>query len=264
MQSKINWKQGDYIKLGKAVKNFNNKIKRLQAEENKLYLPEEIDYQEAKQNITTRKELNRVINSLKRFQEQNAEDLYITEAGEQITKWERKELGIQSRIAQLRLQTELKALNNPLDSGFSRAQMGSKRLREIESTLEGLKQIEKKSGFEFKRLKSRIQNIGISDYDMKKAIIYRENYFKMLKENYSNYENYERFIFELDKIKNPLQFYNFISQNELLADITFMYDLSSQGILGITDNEKFNFMLESIGIDTTRPIKFINGEWKIL
>ena len=86
----------------------------------------------------------------------------------------------------------------------------------------------------------------------------------MLQENYSNYENYERFIFELDKIKNPQKFYEFISQNELLSDISYMYDLSGEGILGITDNEKFNFMLESIGIDTSHPLKFINGEWKIL
>ena len=37
-------------------------------------------------------ELNRVINSLKRFSKEGAEDLYVTKAGEQITKWERKEL----------------------------------------------------------------------------------------------------------------------------------------------------------------------------
>ena len=91
-QSKIKWKKGDYISLGKAISNFNKKINELQAEENKLYLPNIIEYKEAKENITTRSELNRLINSLRRFQKQGAEELYVTQAGEEITKWERKEL----------------------------------------------------------------------------------------------------------------------------------------------------------------------------
>ena len=44
--SRINWKHGDYISLGRAVSNFNKKIRELQAEENKLYLPDEINKKE--------------------------------------------------------------------------------------------------------------------------------------------------------------------------------------------------------------------------
>ena len=260
---KIKWKKGDLISLGKAVSQFNKKINELQKEENKLYLPEKIDFNEAKENIFTRKELKRLINSLRRFQKEGAEELYKTQSGEEMTKWERQELGIQSRIAQTRLRKELKELNKPTDSGFSKAQMGSQRVKEIKAQIENLRQIEKKSGYEFNMLKRRIQNVGKSDYSMRKAIIFRENYYKML-ENYKNYENYERFIFELDKIKNPKSFYEFISQNELLADINYMYDLSGQGILGITDNEKFNYMLETIGIDVNHPIKWNDDKWEIL
>ena len=36
MASKIRWKQGDYVKLGKAVAEFNKKINKLNAEENKF------------------------------------------------------------------------------------------------------------------------------------------------------------------------------------------------------------------------------------
>ena len=91
-QSKIKWQQKDYLSLGRAVANFNKKINKLQSEEKKLYLPELKNYKEIKQNIQTRSELNRIINSLKRFSKEGAEDLYVTKAGEQITKWERKEL----------------------------------------------------------------------------------------------------------------------------------------------------------------------------
>lgn len=90
--SQIRWKRGDFIRLGKAVSAFNKKINDLQREEKKLYLPETISFEKAKGEITTRAELNRFINSLRRFQREGAENLYITQAGEEITKWERKEL----------------------------------------------------------------------------------------------------------------------------------------------------------------------------
>ena len=212
--ARINWKRGDYISLGRAVSNFNKKIRELQAEENKLYLPDEINYKEAKENITTRKELNRLVNSLRRFQRQGAEDLYTTQAGESMTKWERRELGIQSRIAQTRLQNELKTLNEPLDSGFSRAQMGSMRVREINAQIKNLKNIENVVGYEFNRLRDRLSRMGTSDYTMKKAIVFRENYLKEM-EKYSHFDNYEKLMKKLRSFTNPVSFFNFVSQNEL-------------------------------------------------
>lgn len=212
--ARINWKRGDYISLGRAVSNFNKKIRELQAEENKLYLPDEINYKEAKENITTRKELNRLVNSLRRFQRQGAEDLYTTQAGESITKWERRELGIQSRIAQTRLRAELKNLEKPLESGYSRVQMGSIRAREIEAQIKNLKQIETKKGYEFNNLRQRIMSMGRSDYVMKKATIFRENYLKEM-QKYSHFDNYEKLMNKLQSIKNPVAFFDFVSQNEL-------------------------------------------------
>lgn len=227
MESKIKWKQKDYLMLGRAVSNFNKKVRKLQNEENKLYLPDTIEYKNIKENITTRRELNRIINSLNRFKKQDAADIYTTASGEVMTKWERRELGIQSRIAQRRLTQELKSLNEPIgDGGFSRAQMGSIRIKEIEAQLKNLKSFETKRGQEFQRMKDRISKIGVSDYTFKKALVYRQNYLKMI-EGYKNFENYSKFRNKLESITNPIQFYNFVSQNELLADITFMYDMNS-------------------------------------
>lgn len=212
--SRISWKKGDLIRLGRAVSDFNKKVNRLNAEENKLYLPETINYAEAKENITTRRELNRLINSLRRFQKEGAEDLYITQSGEEMTKWERRELGIQSRIAQTRLQNELKSLNEPTESGFSRAQMGSMRVREINAQIKNLKNIESAVGYEFNRLRERLSRMGTSDYTMKKAIVFRENYLKEM-EKYSHFDNYEKLMKKLRSFTNPISFFNFVSQNEL-------------------------------------------------
>lgn len=239
--SQINWRHGDFIRLGQAVAKFNKKINELQAEENKLYLPETISYTEAKENITTRKELNRLINSLRRFQKEGAEDLYITQSGETMTKWERRELGIQSRIAQTRLQNELKKLNEPQENGFSRVQMGSIRAREIEAQIKNLKQIETKVGYEFNMLKRRIASQGASDYTMKKAIVFRNNYIKEM-EKYSHFDNYDKLMKKLNSITNPISFFNFVSQNELTGDLTYQSDETYT-------QEAFNSFVQDFGIE---------------
>lgn len=239
--SKISWRRGDFVRLGRAVSDFNKKINELNKEEKKLYLPEKIDYKEAKENITTRKELNRVINSLRRFQAEGAEDLYTTQAGETITKWERRELGIQSRIAQTRLRAELKKLNEPQENGFSRVQMGSLRAREIEAQLKNLKQIETKAGFMFRGLKARIMSLGASDYTMKKAIVFKENYINEMKK-YSHYDNYDKLMKKLNSFSNPVSFFNYVSQNELTGDLTYQSDETYT-------QEAFNSFVQDFGIE---------------
>ena len=67
----IRWKRGDYISLGKAVSDFNKKIKELEKLDNNITLPDEITYKKAKSQIKTRYELNRYIKSLRRFQNEN-------------------------------------------------------------------------------------------------------------------------------------------------------------------------------------------------
>lgn len=239
--SQINWRHGDFVRLGQAVSKFNKKINELQAEENKLYLPETISYTEAKENITTRRELNRLINSLRRFQREGAEDLYTTQSGETMTKWERRELGIQSRIAQSRLQNELKTLNEPTESGFSRAQMGSMRVREINAQIRNLKNIESAVGYEFNRLRERLSRMGTSDYTMKKAIVFRENYLKEM-EKYSHFDNYEKLMKKLRSFTNPISFFNFVSQNELTGDLTYQSDETYT-------QEAFNSFVQDFGIE---------------
>lgn len=222
--SQIKWRKGDYISLGKAVSQFNRKINELQKEESKNYLPNTLNYTDIKENITTRKELQRVINSLRRFKKEGAEDLYRTQAGEEITRWERRELGIESRTAQIRLTKELKNLYSPKQGEkFSRAQMGSIRVREIEAQLKNLKQIESKKGYQFERLRQRIHNIGTSDYNMRRALIFRNNYINEMKK-YSHLKNYELLKEKMESLSNPVDFYEFVKDKELVKDLTYQSD----------------------------------------
>ena len=224
-QNKIRWKKSDYITLGIAVSNFNKKINKLQAEEKRLYLPESINYKEAKENITTRSELNRIINSLKRFNREGSEELYITKAGEQLTKWERRELGIQSRTAQNRLRQELKELNLPSKSGFSKVQMGSLRQKEIEAQIKNLQKIEEKTGYEFERLSERIKSIGTSDYTLRKAYVFRENFMNQLEILKNNSPEFEKVYEHFNKIKNPITFFNETQKSDVLQDFFVWYSM---------------------------------------
>lgn len=222
--SQIKWRKGDYISLGKAVSQFNRKINELQKEESKNYLPDTLNYTDIKENITTRRELQRVINSLRRFKKEGAEDLYLTQAGEEITKWERRELGIESRTAQIRLTKELKNLYTPKQGEkFSMAQMGSIRVREIEAQLRNLKQIESKKGYQFERLRQRIHNIGTSDYNMRRALTFRNNYINEMKK-YSHLKNYELLKEKMESLSNPVDFYEFVKDKELVKDLTYQSD----------------------------------------
>ncbi len=110
---KLDGKGGDYISLGKAVSNFNKKIRELQQEENKLYLPDERNYKDLRNEIVTRSQLNNIINSLKRFSIQGAEELYTTKGGKEITVWENRENQILKRNAMRTLNADLKGLEVP-------------------------------------------------------------------------------------------------------------------------------------------------------
>lgn len=222
-RNNIKWKKSDYITLGIAVSNFNKKIRKLQQEEKKLYLPEIKNYNEVKENILTRSELNRVINSLKRFAKEGAEEIYITQAGEQITKWQRQELGIQKGIAKRYLKTELQQLNIKGDTGFSRAEMGSEEKRRLESTLKSLEKLETTTGYEFERISQRIRKLGTTDYTLRKAYVFRENFMEELEKLKNNSPEFQEVFEHFNSIKDPITFFNETQKSNALQDFFVWY-----------------------------------------
>ncbi len=240
-ESQIRWKRGDYITLGKAVSNFNKKIRELQAEENKLYLPDELNYKDLKNEITTRRELKRIINSLKRFQEDGAEKIIENSAGQKMTAWENTENIIAKRIATRNINHQIKKLNVPRYDGFSRVQMGSEEFRELSNTLKSFERLDKLKGYEYNRLRERINKYATSDLKMKRSIVYRENYINEMKK-YSHFDNYDLLMEKLNSIKNPISFYEFVSQNEFTGDLTYQSDQ-------YYTQEAFNAYLQDLGIE---------------
>jgi len=248
-ESLINFRRKDVGKLSYAVRQFNKKIKELEGIERE-FAPDEINYYDIKQNITTRREFNRVIKSLKRFTREGQEDIISLDSGENISKWERHELNLATRRAEKSLTIELmKEVQNPINV-FG---MKSNRIREIEATLNSIGSVEKVTGSKFRKIKERIFKLGTEDKSLKKAKIFKENYLKGLADKqFKTFKNYDLFMkYIKTNLKNPLKFYDTITKSEVLSNFFFWYD-SSEGIISfagfLSNEDAFNTGLQDLGL----------------
>lgn len=245
----IRWKRGDYVKLSRAVSNFNKRINELKSMEDKelSYLPDLKDYKSIKENIYSRSELNRIIKSLKDVSKEKALDLYTTDSGVDLTRWEATEIKKAQRRALKSVNLEIQKI----EEGRPSIGMGDERLRELEATRKSIENIDKKQGYEFKRTKERIMELGKKDRELKQDSLFRENFLKALEET-SDFENYDKLKEKLDSIKNPTKFYEFIKQSNIFMDLFIWYhDKSGTIVYGAfaTNEDAFNEGLEQLGID---------------
>ena len=237
MQYGIRWRQGDYISLGKAVSNFNKKLNELQREQRKLYLPLEIDYQSLKKDIYTRAELNRTIKSLKAFMKEGAENIEILEGGQAISKWEYNNLKQMRANAKRSLKRELKSISPNLP-------YSTPEERVLRGTIHNIDKLETKIGKEFLDIQKRVNYVGRSDYEYKKALIWKENFLKAVEENYSSFENYDKLMEYLKNFQNPIVFFNLFKNNteHLIEDYISL--LSDKTL----SQNAFNHLLWEIGV----------------
>lgn len=241
-QYAIKWRPQDYMKLGRAVAQFNRKIRKIQTEENKMYLPAFERYEWQKENIKTRQEFNRVINMLKSFSKEGAEELIESPSGEKITKWE-------NRLARRGIKRGIETLTEELkyyDEQRTIKPYQSQKERQKRAELRNLKKFDSLKGYEFNRLKRRGLRWNELDRDYKKAESYRQNYYQAI-EQLKNFENYDVLKNKLDSFKNPQDFYEYIQQSEVLSDIFMWYDNEAGTFVysGFASNEDaFNHALE--------------------
>lgn len=243
----IRWKRGDYVRLSKAVNKYNRQINELQSKGIE-YLPETKSYQSIRDNILTRKELNRTINSMKKFSIENIKKVELP-SGMEMSNFEYKELQTARTRAKHYLEGKLETLER--DNPYSKFGLETKEIAAVKKTIQSLNKLETtKPGFELNRIIDRIKRLGSYDAEMKKATTYKENYLKAL-EQMSGYDNYDLLKEKLESIKNPEQFYEFISQNTTLSDLFNYYNDSpgAQTYGGYSSNQAaFNKALEELGI----------------
>lgn len=246
MDSYIRWKRSDYMKLSHAVRRFNNLVEKLDNEAIS-YLPESKAYSDIKKHITTRKELNRVLNSLNRANEENLIGTQRLSSGEELSKWEMHELNLARNRALRNLQKEKETILGERES----IGMGDERLSEIRAIERSFENVNNVKGNELKNLIKRIMNVGRSDYKMGKAELFRKNFYKAL-DGISNFQNYEVLKKELDKIKNPEAFYEYVKKSPILMDLFLWYKESDTLFYGgFMDNEDAfdSTLIFHLGID---------------
>ena len=216
----IKWREEDVKLLKETISDFNkrrSKLKKLSTDSS--YLPEEVHYRATKDLITNRAEFNRVIKSLQRFKGKEAFKKVELPSGEEITAWERKEIGYQKGTAKRRI-------NKLMEEEESKYNRKTDRYKELEDILKSVENISLKKGTAFKTAKARIKNYGSADYELKRAVIYKENYLSMLKERFENVEGY-RSLRKAIKNMNAVEFYErikLLEQGDKIKDISYMYD----------------------------------------
>jgi len=228
MANKIRWSRSDYIKLGKAVSSFNKTIGNLS--NSGIVLPDLLNYSDLKSGITTRKELNRLIGSLKRFQNP-MQQVGVSLEGFEVTKWELNEVKRAKARAERRLTGELAGLESRTIG------TGNIRANEIKATLKSFEKFASGDVAQFKRISSSILKQGRTDYEFKKALIFQQNFI-------TAYEKMGRKeVVEMAKMyKNPLDFWEAI-QNSELTDIKLRYDVE-EGRMSLAMSKDDSYYLE--------------------
>lgn len=190
----IRWRAEDSAALQRAVKNFNAKITRLEKKDPRRAsaLPDRVTMKEMRDLISTRQDLNREINALKRFSAKGAETLVKAPGNEynvKITKWQKEEMT--RRIGQInrkrakRLEEiqKTEVQSGRKDVGYTRGQIGMGKAEQI--SLEPMKPFTPKmSRTDIKKKFINIRKESQTTYWRKKDLQLKENYIKSLQQNF--------------------------------------------------------------------------------
>lgn len=232
--SVIRWKRSDYARLSYAVRKFNKTIDKLDNIDRNI-LPEEMNYKELRDNIYSRSELNRIIKSLRRFSIKPREQTIVkTPTGEELTRWEVSEL----KKAQKRALTNIQGKMREIVEDMTNV-MGDTEYKRLKRTKASIEDLFNRSGSEFTRTSERTLNWGRKDYDLHRAEIFRENFMNSLKKM-SNFDNYDVLVSKLEKIENPIRFYEYIEKSDILSDLFLYYNdaPTSQTYGGFSSNQE--------------------------
>ena len=240
--SLIRWKRSDYAKLGRAVANFNRQvIKQKKDNINPDFLPELKKYKNVKDAITTRREFNRIVNSLARINKSDALDLIYLKSGQEISKWEYQETKRQARLIERSLQKEIEEYN------VIKGIMGNERIAEIKMKLNQIQSFENQPMENQEKIIKEIQKKGTSDWEFKMNITFKNNYLEALKD-YENQPYYDKLVEKIRNL-NPNQFYSMIKENNLI-------DFLSAGWYKL-DKDKYAQLINTLDIGDLENYEYI-------
>ena len=252
--------------INRTIKNFNQKIARLEKEGKEL-LPSKITKKELKEESITRNDLRKKLQELQRFSKRGAEDIIETSTGVRITKYEYNELKREATNIKRKLTMEIKHYGDikPRVAGIPQSatykEMGDDEYLNLKTKRKALdkdiKFLNKNELDIYKKLvRKTARNIS------KRNGIFKENYLEMLTDlgYFFNYDNEKLNIIKtylrqlknndfLEVFKNDraihaiLDYYpvvsgmvnpkgrkSFINPNDIRSDVTSLYDTLYENI----------------------------------
>ena len=172
--------------INRVIKNFNQKIARLEKQEKDLILPQKITKKELKQDYFTRTDLRRKLKELERYSTRNIENTITTNTGIKMSKYELINLKKESQRIKASLTREIHKLETlkptvfgkPQASTFS--QMGDQYYLNLKARREALNK------GDIINLRSeqlqRYKDLLAKTYKNKRYYdnVFKDNYLKML------------------------------------------------------------------------------------
>lgn len=223
----IRWRKKDYEQLKKQVRNFNNKVKRLEDKGyNPDFLPSKLSYKDLKSSINDRAVFNTEIQLIKDFTKRGSEKYHHTERG-WIPKFavERAETKLKLINQQRKEQRKLYEKVPKTDRGkiLDKGNFTDDMLDSLKPRNFNLKNM---SINDFLRFEKSLDNYNQSLDE--KNNIYRQNYYKALKNTMSpqEYENLKNIIDDISNERLVMQYYTDINMN-----IDFMYEPSEHSAI---------------------------------
>ena len=243
MDSLIRWRRNDSVRLSSAINRFNRVVKELSKEGFKV--PEKVNYNKLRDHIDSRKELEATIDSLNSLNERTIKEQIALNSGEKISLYEYNEALRRKDIAERNLYKEMNKIQEQRMLSENKY-MGEERITEIQDTLESLdKTFNSKESLE--RMSKRLSFIGREDYELARNKLFRDNFLKSL-DNIKNFDNYDILKKELNKIKNPNKFYDFVKKSPVLMDIFLWYKEDDGSLVYSTfdtNEQAFNYALQN-------------------
>lgn len=194
-QYNIRWKPSDNSELRRAVKNFNAKISRLEKKnpQESAALPERVTVKQLKSLISTRQDLKRELNALKRFSKRGAEDIITAPDNKynlKITKWQRDEMTRRAATINRKRKKRLEEVASiELESrgeklGYTKGAIGMGKAEEV--SLQPVRAFTPSmSRKDLKKKYAMIQKESQSSYWNERELRMKANYIKSLEENFN-------------------------------------------------------------------------------
>lgn len=230
--------------INRTIKNFNQKIVRLQ-KENKQMLPMKVTKRDIKNEVYTRTELYRRLKQLQRFGTRGAEDIITTNSGVRLTKYELINLKKESARVKRNLTREINRLKLSKPKVFGKLQTSTfSEMGDVDylNLVARRKALDKKiSGLtreEYERFKKLVEKTGRNQEYMNN--VFKENYFKMLTD-LAYYFNYDEN--KLNDLKNklmnlkPNDFLKLFKEDKSIRAILDYYPVITQNFSAINPDD---------------------------